>query len=127
MIYYRDQRLLAEATERHPMLVEVMHALDLEAEKVGWKKVIVTSMWRSRAENRAAGAKTLIHCQKPIRAADIRIRDVDPALVELVGTALNLKYQYDKNQPKLNVAFWKLHGTGPHLHLQVHNNTRRRS
>ncbi len=125
MIFYRTQRLLEESAKREPMLVELMHAFDLEAEKVGWKKVVVTSMWRSLEENRAAKAKTRIHCQMPIRACDIRIRDVDQSLVELVGKAVNARFQYDKRQPAMRVAIWALHGTGPHVHLQVHPNTKR--
>lgn len=126
MIYFRTLRLAQEVPERHRLLVDLMHDFDLEAEKVGWGKIIVTSMWRTRAENKAAGATTLIHCAKPIRAADIRIRDVAPEIVEMVGNALCARWEYDRKQPRLNVAFWKLHGTGPHMHLQVHPNTRRR-
>lgn len=126
MIYYRNLRLVEESHQRHPLLVTLMHALDLEAEKLGWKKVVVTSMWRTRAENKVAGAKTLVHCQKPIRAADIRIRDQNPEVVEMVGKALNGMFQYDPKQPRLSVALWRLHGTGPHIHLQVHANTKRR-
>lgn len=127
MIYYRDSRLLREATTRHPILIDVMHDLDLIAEKYGWNRVVVTSIFRTFAENRAAKAQTLIHCQTPHRAADLRIRDVNPDIVTRVGTELNRRWLYSLIRPELNVALWKLHGTGPHLHVQVHPYTRRRA
>lgn len=127
MIYYRDSRLLREATKRHPILIAVMHDLDLVAEMLGWKKVVVTSIYRTLGENRAAKAKTLIHCMTPHRAADVRIRDVDPGLVERVGRELNRRWLYDLERPTLSVAFWEPHGDGPHLHVQVHPHTGRRA
>ena len=127
MIYYATSRLLKESTKRHPKLVDLVHDLDLEAEKVGWQKVVTSSIYRTIAENRAAGAKTIVHVTVPHRAQDIDTKAVNTSLVSLVVDRLNAAWCYDHTRPSLPVAFARPHGTGPHIHLQVHPNTRRRA
>lgn len=126
MIYYKSFRLLSESHGLHPTLRELLDDFACKAVAAAWKKIVVTSIYRTVEENRAARATTLVHCQTPHRAIDIRIRDVPAAIVASVGQSLVDEWEYDRRQPRLNVALWKLHGSGPHLHLQVHPNTRRR-
>ena len=125
MIFFGTQRLLEESQRRHPRLVDLMAALDASAQAHGWDKVVVTSMLRTAAENKAAKAKTRIHCEDPIRAADSRTRDVDDEIVATVGHELNTTWLFDPFQPGKPVAYWEPHGTGPHLHLQITPRTRR--
>lgn len=41
-----------------------------------------------------------------------------------IAEIMNSIYQYDHERPDMQVALTKLyHGTGPHLHLQIHPNT----
>ncbi len=127
MIYYPTTRLLREASARARLLVEVAHDLDLIAESLGWTKLVTSSIYRTIAENRAAKAKTLVHVTKPHRGQDIDTRQVSPAIVALATERLNAKWHYDPTRPALDVAVSRPHGTGPHIHLQVHPNTRRRA
>ena len=64
-----------------------------------------------------------VHGQLPLRGVDLRIR------LKTMGIAIqrhiNINWQYDHARPHLKSAV--LHGEGAnlHLHLQVHNNTKR--
>lgn len=126
MIFYPTTRLIREAQHRATTLIEVMHDADLIAERYGWKKLLVTSMFRTLEENRAAKAKSIVHCCTPHRAVDFRIWGVGSEIVKDVTNALNAKWEYDFTRPSMPVAYSEPHGDGPHLHLQVHPNTRRR-
>lgn len=125
MIFYTNLRLVNESLNRTRRLVEVMHDLDLIAERFGWKRLVVTSIYRTLEENRAAKAKSIVHCVTPHRAADIRVWGMSAKLLQQVVTELNARWQYDPTRPRYPVAYSEPHGTGPHLHVQVHPNTRR--
>lgn len=88
----------------------------------------MTSMRRKPSENKRAGAKTTIHVTArggKHRAADLRTKTFkDQAIqTELICHIINEQYTYDPARPKLKVAIGKTHGSGPHIHLQVHPNT----
>ena len=63
-----------------------------------------------------------VHGQLPLRGTDLRCR------VALVGheiaSLVNRAYQYDPERPHKQCAIFHDSGQGPHLHLQVHPNTR---
>lgn len=92
-------------------------ALDLE-EHVA--ELLVTSVWRSVAENKAAGATTLIHPYW--RGVDVVPADVThraQAVMDDMGAYVNSRWKYGCFwKPWLQVAVTRLHGTGPHVHLQ---------
>lgn len=90
----------------------------------GWL-LCVTSIYRTDQENRDAGAKTSIHCYW--RAVDIRTRNVDPEWVTDVTKWANGRWIYDPNRPHLPLVYSAVHGTGPHMHVQICTNTRLRS
>ena len=84
----------------------------------------ITSIFRTPEENEAAEAKTTIHCAW--RAADVRTKDVPQEAVDDVGKYINKKWIYDPKRPHLPVAYWAPHGSGPHIHVQAHQNTKLR-
>ncbi len=93
------------------------------------------SIWRSEAENSGAGAKSLIHVVEPhtgLRAVDLGGRNTGPTLDKQwgacarVASAINRKWVYDPRRPDMVVAYAARHGTGPHVHCQVHPRTRKR-
>lgn len=47
--------------------------------------------------------------------------------MERIAGSVNGLWSYDPNRPGKLVVYAKPHGTGPHLHLQVHPNTIRRA
>ncbi len=91
----------------------------------------LSSIFRTRRADRKLGGSG-VHCAKPHRAMDISIRvlNADPKLAqemaEKMCRVLNSLWVYDPQRPKKPVAYCKPHGTGPHIHIQVHPLTRRR-
>jgi hypothetical protein len=91
-------------------------------------EVRVTSIYRELAVDRAMGGSG-VHATHPHRAADIRIRNLQgdfQSKAETVADALNSMWSYDVTRPGKKVAIAKVHGTGPHIHLQVHERTQRK-
>ena len=87
-----------------------------------WEPVM-TSFLRSAYEDRALGGSG-VHVRAG--AADFRTLDVPKEEVAAAVTYINGRWQYDPSRPSLPVAYAKPHGNGPHLHLQIHPNTRKR-
>lgn len=115
-----------EWTRAHPTLVEVMRdVLRL------WPRneLYVTSFNRLVAEDRALGATGIHSDGPPWRAIDIRVISLGPDYVRMVdelAVQINRDWSYDSDRANLNVAVSQRHGTGPHLHIQICQRTRRR-
>lgn len=118
-------RLRDELLALDPKMVDVFYDAVTFAKRCGWQ-LQITSIFRTRTENRETGATTEIHCQAPHRAIDIRTRGVSPELVRDLDLYLDTRWEYDPERPKLSVSYEKKHGTGPHIHLQVCDRTVRR-
>lgn len=90
----------------------------------------VTCIHRTPEEEAAAGGKSGIHVAgPPFRAIDVRVKNLpgDPQqAAEDLGAKVNARYVYDPARPGMLCAFTAPHGTGPHIHLQVHPATTRR-
>ena len=89
----------------------------------------ITSIHRSKAQNELAGAKSLIHVVgPPYRAIDVSIRGLTGSQdkAQAMCDLLNDIFVYDPQRPDKPVAYCKPHGTGPHIHLQVHPRTKLR-
>lgn len=87
----------------------------------------VTSINRSKKQNELSGAKSLIHVVgPPYRAMDISIHGLTGGQekAQEMCDLLNDIFVYDPQRPTKPVAYCKPHGTGPHIHLQVHPRTR---
>ncbi len=65
-----------------------------------------------------------LHGFDPVRAKDIRSWCYINPIV--VCKAINDKWVYDPLRPKMVVALYHDSGQGAHIHLQVHENTRKR-
>ena len=108
----------------HPAMVKVLSfVINLWPEAY----IRITSMNRSRAENKAAGAKSLIHViGPPWRSVDIGGALLKQEEIDHIADLVNEAFSYDPKRPgKYKVAYGAKHGSGKHLHLQVHDNTRR--
>ena len=90
-------------------------------------ELLVGDVHRTVEENTAAEAKTDIHVVgPPYRAIDVRVSNLtgDPqAAADAIGARVNARYAYDPSRPAMVVAYTVPHGTGPHVHLQVHQKT----
>jgi hypothetical protein len=90
----------------------------------------VTCIHRTAEEEAAAGGKSGVHVGlPPYRAIDVRVKNLTgnaQAAAEALGAKVNERYAYDPSRPSKLCAFTAPHGTGPHIHLQVHANTTRR-
>lgn len=84
----------------------------------------ITSCFRTQEENADAGGKTLIHCLW--RAIDVGAADVEQEWIDFITDYANTKWVYDPSRPKIPVCYSAPHGSGPHLHFQVCDQTRRR-
>ena len=64
-----------------------------------------------------------VHGTIPCRGMDIRSKYFrDP---QTVVDEINHHWEYDFNRPEKKCAVYHNAGFGPHIHLQVHNNTKR--
>lgn len=91
--------------------------------------LIVTDVWRSWDEDKDVGGSGVHAAGPPYRAIDVRITDLGEDCQEKadgVAVILNEKWVYDPSRPTLKVAVSKEHGTGKHIHCQVHARTLRR-
>ena len=77
---------------------------------------VITSLFRLNDDG--------IHGTLPLCALDIRCRNA--ALGKTLAEMINDHWQYDHRRPDMMVAAWKDKVKGPHLHIQVHGNTRLR-
>lgn len=124
-------RHLRELRHLHPTLLDI---LIFAADHWPVDVVTVTSIYRTTAEEDAAGGKSGIHMAgPPYRAVDLRIRDIDGGAAyneadqvraDKVAALINEKWVYDPSRREKRVAVSMLHGSGPHLHLQCSNTTR---
>ncbi len=64
------------------------------------------------------------HGTLPLRATDLRCRTSTLGLA--VETLVNSRFRYDSDRPAKQCAIYHDAGSGAHIHLQVHPNTRRR-
>jgi hypothetical protein len=89
--------------------------------------MLIGNIYRTEAEELAAGGKSGIHRgPPPYRAIDVRVTNLpgDPQqAADAIGALVNARYVYDQARPEKLVAFTQAHGSGPHVHLQVHSST----
>jgi hypothetical protein len=95
----------------HQLLREITCALE---ERFGEKTI--TSLYR-------IGDKG-VHGMLPLRGIDLRCTSKEHG--EEVEKWVNDKWVYNPNNPEKNCCLFHNVGSGYHLHLQVHPNTRRR-
>lgn len=119
-----DRRCVKEWRALKPILKEIVEYLQEE-----WPKpyMVVTSIRRTEKENDAAGAKTLIHVVIG-RAIDIRVFNLGAGYQSKAiafAKRVNRRWCYDPRRTNLSCAFARSHGSGPHIHLQVHPRTSR--
>ncbi len=99
-------------------------------------RIKVNSIHRTPEHDRRIKGKTKAEYQRgvhtvgpPYRAMDISVYSLGSdwqTEVERLANLINDMFQYDPARPNKVVCYVKPHGTGPHIHLQVHPNTRRR-
>ena len=111
-----------ESTRPHSNLRLVVADAVVMMHRLGWTP-LVTSVWRSAAEERRLNSSGVHNAW---RAIDIRTRDVDARLVDDLERYLNEAWIYDTARTRLPVAYAALHGDGPHIHIQVTDRTQRR-
>lgn len=92
------------------------------------------SIYRTNAEEAAIAESTgkpTSHIHVYWRAVDVRVRNLSATAVDAIESYLNARWIYDPTpnpeRRKLTVCFSAEHGTGPHIHLQSHPLTRRRT
>ncbi len=107
----------------HPLLRSLIQDAILYASSRWQWDLFVTCILRTREEDKELEGSG-IHCEG--RAIDIRTKDIDRDAVQDLTDYLNDTWAYDPKRPRLVVAISKPHGSGPHLHIQVHPNTKRR-
>lgn len=131
-------RQLHEWPDIEPRLVAIVTATVMPL----WPARVlrVTDIGRTEAERVALEARTgqrvsRVHVHRLTdaegvdrywRAIDLAWDDVPRSSWSEIGRAVNAAWEYDPRRPDKECALWADHGTGPHLHLQVHPFTRRR-
>ena len=113
MIAIKDTPVLMQlmTMEYHPRLVMIVaYITDM------WDRTVITSAYR--------GGDKGVHGTDPCRAVDIRSWIFSNP--EKVVGRINQDWEYDPERPEMIVALYHDAGSGNHIHLQAHNNTRRR-
>ena len=113
MIAIKDTPVLMQlmTMEYHPRLVMIVaYITDM------WDRTVITSAYR--------GGDKGVHGTDPCRAVDIRSWIFSNPTK--VTARINQDWEYDPERPEMIVALYHDIGKGEHIHLQVHNNTRRR-
>lgn len=122
-----SSRQFLELSRADPMLIEVIREI-----AKGWP---VSFLWITGAKRPGDRG---VHGTDPLRGADARtfgtrpgalaaLKQLAQPLAELHADRVNRVFTYDPDRPHLLVVVAKPHGTAPHLHIQVHPNTRRRT
>ena len=120
MIAFKNVRALDDWASIGPMLREVVLFI-LESACPSDRDMIVT-----RIAERDANQKTEVHTDgPPHRAIDFRISHLPWQTAERIAGKINAAFQYDPTRPDKHVAVLHDAGSGNHLHVQVHPNTRR--
>lgn len=92
------------------------------ARALGWD-LLVTSIFRTPFEDKQLKGSGV---HSAWRALDIRTLDVPAEKVTQLTDEVNKTFQYDPNRTHLPVAYSKMHGNAPHLHIQVTHLTGRK-
>ena len=95
----------------HPKLRELVEWL----ETTTGVEFTATSMYRI--------GDTGVHGTLPLRAVDLRMHN--EKLGRAIEEIINEDWQYNQEEWKLKCCLYHNAGSGMHLHLQVHPNTRR--
>lgn len=108
-----EERLKSEFWLIDPRLRQIL----CDMEVLAWPEpMTITSIIRSEAENKAAGASSDIHVFR--RAADVRL--FSPETTENVVRTISQMYVYDPKRPNFKTAFvHKVPGGAEHIHVQV--------
>lgn len=126
-ITFESVRLLREFNDIDGRLYEIVVTLIERFWPDASKPAVIDCIFRTQAEEIAAGGKTGIHMAgPPYRAVDIRGHEFTQAQLDAAHAAINAIWEYDFQRPEMTVCFTAPHGTGPHFHVQVHQNTRKR-
>jgi hypothetical protein len=127
LIGFTDFRQLEEYQDLHPTLKDiVVDTLHLWPKKCPF---LVTCIGRTLEEDGALGASGIHAAGPPWRALDFRILvfgDQHQEVADDLAEEVNARWVYDPERPHLKVLLTAPHGTGPHGHLQVHEETQLR-
>ena len=124
-------RQLQEVGQLHPTLMEMLRELMMR-----WPEdtIELSCVGRSWEEDKELGASGIHSAGPPWRAIDVRIRTLgetdemtpqDQIAADNIADKINAGWLYDPLRPKIEEVISRQHGTGPHIHLQVHPRTRK--
>lgn len=107
--------------ELNPLLGRIiLEAAQFNASVLKRPPLVITSIWRSAAEDEALGG----HGIHPLwRAVDVSADSWSDKYMAAIATYIDSHWAYDKLRPNMHVALFEPHGTGPHCHFQVHFGT----
>lgn len=126
-IHLKSVRILRELNDLQPPLYEILVSLLERFWPDASKPARIRCIFRTAAEEAIDGGKSGIHCAgPPHRAVDIGAKEFSDAEIAAAAKLINDRWIYDPLRPAMLVCFVAPHGTGPHFHVQVHRNTRKR-
>ena len=106
-----------------PKLARIFLEAAVFARSKGYPMLRVTSIYRDANEDVRLGGSG-IHVTW--RAIDIGAPGWNDNASATVAAEVNRRWVYDRKRPNLKVALYDEHGTGPHIHFQVHVQTEER-
>ena len=114
-IQYRDVKHGGEFQRLHVKCREVAYIASILSKTLFNEQLNVTSIFRKKTTDSGIHEQFRAIDFKPLSKEEYTYR-----LIEMI----NLIYTYDPKRPNLKVAAENpYHGTGQHIHIQVHDNT----
>jgi hypothetical protein len=110
-IVFESQPILENAfsVAWHPILVDLLLWIEMAVLN---PLPVITSTFRPGDKG--------VHGTDPLRGLDLRSRGYD---AQAVTDKINEHWCYDSERPRFKCAIFHNVGRGPHIHLQVHNET----
>lgn len=115
---FKDPRISTEfgqLLDKNYKLKMLLECVDLYCQLEHKQEITLTSIYRSEAENKAAGASSVIHTHW--RAADISIRNFTIEQRNKVLAFCN-QFSYPGTKGKSTAIIHAVAGGAPHLHVQ---------
>ena len=122
---YKSSRVQMEwdGPSLSPLLKSIVEDAEQFSQIAFDKDLFITCIWRSQTEDKALSG-TGVHVFW--KAIDVRAASWNDPEAESMVNRTNLNWIYDPSRPEMEVAFYKEHGDGFHVHYQVHPNTKPR-
>ena len=110
--------------KKNPLLIKIVEFIEKFVTATFKKDIVITSIFRSKKEQKEIYGFPKPSTHMEWRAVDIRSNIYSDVQCKQLKDAVNAAFTYDKKRPEMKVALWhQVNDNGYHFHLQTHPNT----